>query len=403
MSFKKAVKLDAKGRVALIGPAGSGKSLTMLKLARALAGPAGKIAAIDTEHGSLSKYADMFEFDVNELDAFPPDAFMSNLKAAEDAGYAVFCCDSLSHFWMGQSGALEWVDNAKRRSTSRDDMAGWKDFAPLERRMIDAMIASPCHIIVTMRTKTEYQEEEYTNARGERKKKRVKIGLAPVQRQGLEYEFDLVGMMDEDNTLIIDKTRCPAYSGRTLPKPSEKDFQPLIEWLKGGVPEPPRISGPKAPAQQVIEQTKVAVMKAGGSTEQARQAAIAEVPEAAAPMFNESDVPNFDDVPDPLFDVSKYPEPWKPQSQHSPEPKPLKKGKSIFDIPKEFAILKAGFERMGRVDDYYEVLGANGVTHSDEFPRTDAGVSAARECYREMKQRLDDIEANAAVLAAERK
>ena len=63
IAFKKAVKYDAKGRIALIGPAGAGKSMTMLKFARSLAGPAGTIAALDTEHGSLSKYADQFDFE----------------------------------------------------------------------------------------------------------------------------------------------------------------------------------------------------------------------------------------------------------------------------------------------------------------------------------------------------
>src|SRR5207247_8951469 len=94
--FKKAVKHEAKGRIALVGPAGAGKSYTMLKLARALAGPNGKIAAIDTEHGSLSKYADLVEFDVLELDSFAPQNFLNSLHAAEEAGYAVFCTDSLS-------------------------------------------------------------------------------------------------------------------------------------------------------------------------------------------------------------------------------------------------------------------------------------------------------------------
>ena len=57
MGFKTVVKRDAKGRVALIGPAGSGKSMTALILARFFVGPVGKIAAFDTERGSLSKYA----------------------------------------------------------------------------------------------------------------------------------------------------------------------------------------------------------------------------------------------------------------------------------------------------------------------------------------------------------
>jgi energy-coupling factor transporter ATP-binding protein EcfA2 len=232
ISFQKAVKYAAKGRIALIGPSGSGKSYTSLLLARALAGPKGRIAAIDTEHGSLSKYADLFDFDVIELDSFSPQTFVEALHAAEDAGYDVFLCDSLSHFWTGRDGALEFVDMAAKRN--RDNMGGWKEFRPHERLMVDEMVSSPCHVICTMRTKTEYQEQ--TDANG--KKKRVKIGLAPVQRDGLEYEFDLVGYMDEENTFITDKTRCSEYAQKAYTKPGPKEFAPFVEWLKGAAGGP---------------------------------------------------------------------------------------------------------------------------------------------------------------------
>lgn len=293
--FKPAIKRDAKGRVALIGPGGSGKSFTALILARLLAGAAGKIAAVDTEHGSLSKYAHTdfcggsasdrgtcvdpshFEFDVDELGDFSPENFLAALDAAENDSYAVFLCDSLSHFWMGAGGALEFVDAATGRNKNRgnhDGMSGWKDFRPHERKMIDRMIASPCHVICTMRTKNEYTEVEKNG-----KKTRVKIGLAPVQRDGLEYEFDLVGLMDDDNSLSIDKTRCSHYQGKILNRPSAKEFVPFQEWLKGakvvataGVPPSPaaatatagaRASAPgmvaPAPAVEVPEELKQVV------------------------------------------------------------------------------------------------------------------------------------------------
>jgi hypothetical protein len=245
LQFSKAVKHEAKGRVGIVGPAGGGKSFTGLLLARALAGPAGKIAAIDTEHGSLSKYADRFEFDVIELDTFSPDNFMAALDAAEAAKYAVFMADSLSHFWMGKGGALEFVDLASKRH--RDQMGGWKEFRPHEREMVDRMIASPCHIIVTMRTKTDYQEVTDSNG----KKKRVKVGLAPVQREGLEYEFDLVGYMDDENNFLVDKSRCPELAGRVLPKPDAKAFDPFVQWLAGAE----RPIAP-APAAKTPEPTK---------------------------------------------------------------------------------------------------------------------------------------------------
>ena len=153
--FHKAVKSGAKGRVALVGVSGSGKSWTMLTLARALAGPTGKIAAIDTEHGSLSKYAGeiidgkVMEFDVDEPDSYSQDYLMEQLDYAEVNGYDVFCVDSLSHFWMGKDGAQEFVDSLSRRT--HDEFEGWKQFKPHERKMVDRFLASPCHIIVTMR------------------------------------------------------------------------------------------------------------------------------------------------------------------------------------------------------------------------------------------------------------
>ena len=237
--FHKAVKFGAKARVAFIGVSGGGKSYTMLTLARALAGTGGKIACIDTEHGSLSKYADLFEFDVDEPTSYTLDYLLEQLDYAEQNRYAVFCVDSLSHFWMGKDGALEFVDNIKRRV--RDQFEGWRYFRPHERAMVDRFVASPCHIIVTMRTKTDYEEQIGADGR----KRRVKVGLAPVQRDGLEYEFDLVCSMDEENNLLVDKTRCSAYAQeklRVAAKPTAEYFEPFIEWLAGA--EQPVVAKP---------------------------------------------------------------------------------------------------------------------------------------------------------------
>ncbi len=93
------------------------------------------------------------------------------------------------------------------------------------------------HIIVTMRVKTEYAEQEVNG-----KKKRVKIGLKPIQTEGLEYEFDLVGAMDEDNTLLVDKTRCSQMRQGVYPLPDRQTADIFREWLKGVKPEHAAIS-----------------------------------------------------------------------------------------------------------------------------------------------------------------
>jgi hypothetical protein len=126
--FKKATKTQIKLRLALTGPSGSGKTYSSLALASHLGK---RIAVIDTEHGSASRYADLFEFDVVELESFHPNRYVKAIMAAQQAGYDVVVIDSLSHAWMGKDGELELVDRAK------NSFAAWKDVRPLERALID--------------------------------------------------------------------------------------------------------------------------------------------------------------------------------------------------------------------------------------------------------------------------
>jgi len=229
-TFRKATKQQAKLRMALIGPSGSGKTYTALKIATQLGD---RVAVIDTERGSASKYADKFEFDVLELDSFHPQQYIDGIKAAEAEGYDVLIIDSLSHAWMGKDGALELVDRAARRMQSQNTFAAWRDVTPLHNALVDAMLQSRLHLIATMRAKTEYIVEK-----DERTGKSVprKVGLAPVQRDGLEYEFDVVADMDLDNNLIVSKSRCEALSGAVIPKPGEEVADILKAWLTDGVP-----------------------------------------------------------------------------------------------------------------------------------------------------------------------
>lgn len=224
--FKKATKGSGKLRLALAGPAGSGKTYTSLSVACALGQP---VAVVDTERGSASKYADMFDFDVLELESFHPDRYVEAIHDAEAAGYAVLVIDSLSHAWMGKDGALELVDKAARRSQSSNSFAAWREVTPSHNAMVDAIVGAGLHVIVTMRSKQEYVQEKDDRGRTVIRK----VGLAPVQRDGLEYEFDVYGDLDNDNTLIVGKTRCPALSGAVLKKPGAALAQTLTEWLMG--------------------------------------------------------------------------------------------------------------------------------------------------------------------------
>src|ERR1700676_2320635 len=97
-TFHKAIKWDAKLRFAVCGLSGSGKTYTLLQIATELGGP---VALVDTERGSASKYADIFEFDVLELASYDPTRLIEIIDEVAKKGYRALCIDSLSHFWMG--------------------------------------------------------------------------------------------------------------------------------------------------------------------------------------------------------------------------------------------------------------------------------------------------------------
>lgn len=232
ITFQKATKRRARARIAIDGPSGSGKTFTALIAATALAN-GGKIAVIDTEHGSASLYADRFAFDVLELDTFSPKLYVEAINAAEKAGYSVIVIDSLSHAWEGEGGALDMLDTFAAKSGGGNNFAAWKDVTPIHRRMVDAMLQSPAHIVATMRSKMDYVQEK-----DERSGKTVikKVGMNPVQRNGMEYEFTLVADMDINHKITVSKTRCELMDDKSEHKPGASFWQPFVDWLNSGAP-----------------------------------------------------------------------------------------------------------------------------------------------------------------------
>ncbi|XSG76769.1 ATP-binding protein [Herpetosiphon llansteffanensis] len=233
--FQRATKFRSKLRLALLGIAGSGKTYTALNIAKHLGQ---NIAVIDTEHGSASKYADdVASFDVVELTSFHPQRYIEAIHAAEQAGYDVLIIDSLSHAWNGKDGVLEIVDRKAKQSSSGNKFNAWADATPIQQRLIETILSCRMHIICTLRLKTEYVVEQ--NDRGKQAPR--KIGLAPIQRDGLEYEFDVVADIDADNTFIVTKTRCPALHSAIIPRAGAEVATTLLEWLDQGqtIPQSP--------------------------------------------------------------------------------------------------------------------------------------------------------------------
>ncbi|MBO3463099.1 ATP-binding protein [Aetokthonos hydrillicola Thurmond2011] len=238
--FKRATKSQIKIRLALSGASGSGKTFSALSVASHISN---KVAVIDTERGSASRYADLFNFDVCELDNHHPAKYIDAIKAAEAAGYEVIIIDSLSHAWYAE---LELVDQAKNSFTA------WKDVRPLERRLLDTIVRCNSHVIATMRSKTEWDTSQ-KDANG--KMKPVKIGTAAIQVSGIEYEFDIAGELSAEHILWISKSRCPELQDTSWLKPGSELAVVLKRWI-GTSPVPSTTAANSNPNNERVKQIR---------------------------------------------------------------------------------------------------------------------------------------------------
>lgn len=213
--FAPATRHKKRLRLALHGPTGSGKTFTALATAAALGM---KVAVIDTEYGSASLYSDRFQFDTVGLSDYHPRNYADAIRGAVEGGYDVLVIDSLSHAWAGKGGVLEIVD----KGADRNQFAKWRDGSKWQNYLIDTILAAQVHIIATMRSKMSYEQVED----GGRKQVK-KIGMAPIQRDGMEYEFDVVGEIGLNHELSISKTRFSSLDESVWKHP--EDFAKAIK------------------------------------------------------------------------------------------------------------------------------------------------------------------------------
>jgi hypothetical protein len=228
----KATRRRAKLRLGMSGPAGSGKTYSALLIAGGLGG---RIGMIDTEHGSGDLYADLLPegYDILRLTPpFTPARYVEAIHALEEAGVSTIIVDSLTHAWTGEGGSLD--RQGKIADKSGNSWQAWRQVTPEHNALVEALLQSPCHIIATMRAKTEYVQEK-----DERTGKSVvrKIGLAPIMRDGIEYEFTTFFELDVQHQAYVGKDRTRLFDGMIF-KPGLDTGRKLLEWLETGSDEP---------------------------------------------------------------------------------------------------------------------------------------------------------------------
>jgi hypothetical protein len=235
--FKRAQRTQVKIKALVMGPSGAGKTLGALKLGEGIATGADRLALIDSENDRSGYYADAVAFDALSLSEHTPKAYMAALQQAVDAGYEVVIMDSLTHAWQNVLDRKEAYDRQNPRSNS---FTNWKIFSAEWEKLVRAILDAPIHVIATARSKQAYEQTEQDG-----KKKVTKMGMAPIIREGTEYEFALVfdvlpshkaqAVKDNTGKFDMDDTKLWDLCDGTVVKE-------LKAWMAGAKPAAPKVT-----------------------------------------------------------------------------------------------------------------------------------------------------------------
>lgn len=231
------------GSIAFMGPSGSGKTLSALKVAKGMMDRKygediseiekwKKVGYVDTEHKRSKIYANNSRHGIGSfthLDFQKPfslDRYDDAVNALKKHGCEIIITDSLSHFWEGEGGILDL------QQSFGGTFAAWRDTNPHYENFISLVTGERHEIDMLNCIRTKQAYEVSTNEVG--KLKVEKLGLKPVQRDSLEYEFHIVFNIDMEHKAITVKDNSEIF--KDVPRTIDADVgEKIYDWLKTGV------------------------------------------------------------------------------------------------------------------------------------------------------------------------
>lgn len=297
--LRRAQRKKTKLKVGLAGSSGCGKSLSSLVFAYGLVKGEhpdwtdeqiwDKIGVIDSENGSAELYTEytikstgfrVGTFWTIPISApFTPEKYIDAIETFEREGFEVCIIDSMTHLWNGQGALLERQGNVAKRTGN--SYTAWREITPVFNRFVDTMLQCNMHIVATIRSKTEYVQEKDEKGRTTIRK----VGMAPVFRDGIEYEFSMFMDIDSEHQAHVTKDRTGILDDEYFVI-TGKEAERVAKWLDSGAEMKP--NEPPATPQKAEPKTEVEKPTTGSDAELAE---IIEQIDNLARVLGEAGVP----------------------------------------------------------------------------------------------------------------
>lgn len=221
MKLVTAQKKQLKIKLGLQGCAGSGKSYGSLLIAKGLVGDWQKVAVIDTEN-SAHLYSRLGNYNVlNLAPPHTPERFIEAITTCLNAGIEALICDSFSAEW-------DYIIDAHSQ-LSGNSYTNWAKFTPRHKKLIHTILQTDAHIICNLRSKQDYVLNQKNG-----KSVPEKVGMKPIQREGVDYELTLVFEIDIKHKATSTKDRTELFMGQPEFQLSEETGKQILEWCNSG-------------------------------------------------------------------------------------------------------------------------------------------------------------------------
>lgn len=231
--FQKAAPQQARLKVSIYGPPGSGKTFSTLLMAEGLAKVRGKrIAYVDTERGT-DFYAQAVKARRVHPEAFDFDALYTKslaevteaVRSVDPNEHGIIVLDSISQLWDAAMDAYK----GKRTSIDTIPMSAWGKIKKPYKDLIAYLIGSQHDVFILGRQKNVFEDD----ANGEMKK----TGVSMRAEGETAYEphiclrMEAVGKTETDYLCHVEKDRTGVLAGKTIKNPSFAMIEPLLPLL----------------------------------------------------------------------------------------------------------------------------------------------------------------------------
>jgi hypothetical protein len=237
LKFAKAQPQQARLKVSVYGPPGSGKTFTTLLMAEGLAKVRGKrVAYVDTERGT-DFYAMKVDARPVHPDAFDFDAIYTKSLAEVDEAirsldpntHGVVVLDSISHLWDAAMDA--YTGNKTKIGTI--PMNAWGPIKKPYKALIAYLIGSPFDVFILGRQKNIFEMND--------KDEMQKVGVGMRAEGETAYEPHICARMEADQNpkdstqsdyiMHVEKDRSGVLAGRSIPNPTFDTIVPILPLL----------------------------------------------------------------------------------------------------------------------------------------------------------------------------